>query len=130
MSGEQQIRALIEGWVAAIRAGDLAAVLTDHTDDIVMFDVPPPERGVRGADAYEQVWPPFLEFVTGPGSFDLVELDVVAGAEVAYAYALLRCGVEDELAADPDRRLRLSLGLVRRDDRWQVQHEHHSFTPE
>jgi SnoaL-like domain len=43
-----QIEALIENWAEAVHRGDLDAVLADHSDDIVMFDVPPPEDGVRG----------------------------------------------------------------------------------
>jgi ketosteroid isomerase-like protein len=33
----------------------------------------------------------------------------------------------DELADVPERRLRLTLGLVERDGRWVVTHEHRSF---
>lgn len=58
---ETQIRALIERWAKAVRAGDLDGVLVDHADDIVMFDVPPPKDGVRGIDLYRETWPPFFE---------------------------------------------------------------------
>ena len=51
----------------------------------------------------------------------------MAGADVAYAHALLRCGTPEELAKEPDRRLRLTPGLRRDDGRWVVAHEHHSF---
>jgi ketosteroid isomerase-like protein len=44
-----QIRALIEKWAKAVHIGDLKGVLADHAADIVMFDVPPPEDGVRGS---------------------------------------------------------------------------------
>ena len=54
------------------------------------------------------------------------ELEVVAGGDVAYAQALLRCGTPDELAKDPELRLRLTLGLHKEGDRWVVAHEHHS----
>jgi ketosteroid isomerase-like protein len=37
---EAQIRNLIERWAAAERSGDLNGVAADHSDDIVMFDVP------------------------------------------------------------------------------------------
>jgi len=57
---EAQIRALIERWALAVHEGDLEAVLADHADDIVMFDVPPPEDGVRGIEAYRETWPPFF----------------------------------------------------------------------
>jgi uncharacterized protein (TIGR02246 family) len=124
---EQQIRTLIERWAEAVRRGDLATVLADHADDIVMFDVPPPHDGVRGIDAYRETWPPFFEWQARGAAFEIVSLDVTAGDDVAYAFALLRCGMPDELAAEPDRRLRLSLGLRKEDGRWVVAHEHHSF---
>jgi len=56
-----------------------------------------------------------------------VTLDVTAGSDVAFAHALLRCGSKEELAADPDNRLRLTIGLRKDGDRWIVTHEHHSF---
>ncbi|MGH3453093.1 MAG: YybH family protein [Nocardioidaceae bacterium] len=123
----RQIRTLIETWAAAVHSGDLDTVLADHTDDIVMFDVPPPYDGVRGIDAYRETWPPFFEWQAGGATFDIVELDVTAGADVAYAHALLRCGTPDEHAANPDNRLRLTIGLRKEQGRWIVAHEHHSF---
>jgi uncharacterized protein (TIGR02246 family) len=125
---DRQIDELVRRWAKAVHEGDLATVLADHADDIVMFDVPPPEDGVRGIGAYRDTWPPFFEWQASGASFEVVSLDVVAGAEVAYAYALLRCGTSDELAAEPDKRLRLTLGLRKQDGRWLVTHEHHSFT--
>jgi uncharacterized protein (TIGR02246 family) len=124
---ETDIRALIERWAAAVHGGDLDTVLADHADDIVMFDVPPPDNGVRGIAAYRATWPPFFEWQAKGASFEIVELDVVAGDDVAFAYALLRCGMPEELEKDPDNRLRLTLGLRKDDERWAVVHEHHSF---
>jgi uncharacterized protein (TIGR02246 family) len=126
-SDETDIRALIERWTAAVHGGDLDTVLADHADDIVMFDVPPPDNGVRGIAAYRATWPPFFEWQAKGASFELVELDVVAGSDVAFAYALLRCGMPEEFEKDPDNRLRLTLGLRKDDERWVVVHEHHSF---
>jgi hypothetical protein len=54
---ERQIRALIERWAKAVHAADMDGVLVDHADDIVMFDVPPPNE-VRGKQAYRETWPP------------------------------------------------------------------------
>jgi uncharacterized protein (TIGR02246 family) len=124
---EQEIRDLIQGWAAAVHAGDLDAVLADHTEDIVMFDVPPPNEGVRGLEAYRETWPPFFEWQRSGASFEIVSLDVTAGEDVAFAWALLRCGTDDELREDPDNRLRLTIGLRKEAGRWAVAHEHHSF---
>jgi uncharacterized protein (TIGR02246 family) len=124
---EQQIQTLIESWADAVHSGDLAGVLADHSDDIVMFDVPPPYEGVRGIDAYRETWPPFFEWQLRGASFEIVSLDVTAGDDVAYAHALLRCGMPQELADNPENRLRLTLGLRKENGRWVVAHEHHSY---
>jgi uncharacterized protein (TIGR02246 family) len=122
-----EIRSLIERWAGAVHVGDLETVLADHADDIVMFDVPPPDDGVRGIDAYRETWPGFFEWQRQGASFEIVELDVTAGDDVAFAWALLRCGTADELERDPGNRLRLTLGLRKEAGRWVVTHEHHSF---
>lgn len=124
---EQQIRTLIEAWAAAVHGGDLDGVLAAHSDDIVMFDVPPPYDGVRGIDAYRETWPPFFEWQAAGASFDIESLEITAGDDIAYAHALLRCGTQQELTDNPANRLRLTLGLRKERGRWVVAHEHHSF---
>jgi uncharacterized protein (TIGR02246 family) len=127
VSDEDQIRRLITAWSRAVHAGDLPTVLAQHADDLVMFDVPPPDRGVVGIDAYRDTWPPFFDWQASGSTFEIDDLQIVVGADVAYAYALLWCGTPEELAERPERRLRISFGLQRRDGTWVVQHEHHSF---
>src|SRR5215204_5225079 len=128
MTDEEQIRELVERWARAVHAGDLGTVLADHADDIVMFDVPPPYEGVRGKEAYRETWPGFFEWQAGGASFEIVELDVTAGDDAAFAYALLRCGTAEDFEREPDQRLRLTVGLRKLDGRWTVTHEHHSFS--
>ena len=127
MDDATRVRTLIERWATAVHAGDLGGVLADHAADIVMFDVPPPEDGVRGIEAYRETWPPFFQWQRQGASFEIVSLDVTAGDDVAFAHALLRCTPE-ELKQDPARRLRLTIGLRKQGGRWAVSHEHHSFT--
>ena len=64
-----------------------------------------------------------------PGTaFEFREFDVTAGADVAFAYALLRCGTAADFVRQPEQRLRLTIGLRMIDGRWSVLHEHHSFS--
>src|SRR5688500_13137600 len=76
---ETEIRQLIVKWAEAVHSGDLEGVLAAHAEDIVMFDVPPPEEGVRGIDAYRETWPPFFEWQRSGASFEIVSLTVTAG---------------------------------------------------
>ena len=124
---EAQIRTLIERWTQAVHAGDLGGVLADHATDVVMFDVPRPNDVIRGVDAYRATWPPFFEWQRQGAVFEIVELEVTAGDDVAFAHALLRCGMPTDFEKDPDNRLRLSFGLRKERGRWMVMHEHHSF---
>jgi uncharacterized protein (TIGR02246 family) len=124
---EAVIRRLIEQWASAVRAKDLGGVVAHHTDDVLMFDVPPPVA-VRGISAYRQTWPSFFEALTaGEAAFDIVELNVTAGDTVAFATALLRCGRKEELAKDDRPQLRLTIGLRKDEGTWSIAHEHHSF---
>jgi ketosteroid isomerase-like protein len=96
-----QIRELIENWADAVHRGDLDAVLADHSPDIVMFDAPPPEDGVRGIAAYRETWPPFFTWQRQGALFEIVSLDVSAGEDVAFAYALPRFGTPESSSATP-----------------------------
>jgi ketosteroid isomerase-like protein len=127
MTDEQQIRALIERWATAAHTGEMEIILADHDPDIVMFDVPPPDQGVRGIAAYRDTWPGFFEWQASGAVFDIESLDVTVGSDVAFAYGLLRCGTPADLARQPEQRLRLTVGLRKTNDRWIVVHEHHSF---
>ncbi|MBB2988794.1 uncharacterized protein (TIGR02246 family) [Mycolicibacterium iranicum] len=124
---ETQIRTTVARWVEAIQSCDQDGVVAAHTDDIVMFDVPPPYNGIRGLADYRDCWPAFFEFISGGALFEVVELDVTAGADVAFVRALLRCGRPEEFEKNPDNRLRVTMGLRKVDGTWLIAHEHHSF---
>jgi uncharacterized protein (TIGR02246 family) len=127
MTDEELIRDLIERWARAAHEGDLPTVLADHAPEIVMFDVPPPEQGVRGLDAYRETWPGFFEWQASGAVFELESLEVAAGTDVAFAFGLLRCGTPGDFVRNPAHRLRLTIGLRKVNGRWIVLHEHHSF---
>ena len=127
MTDDQEIRTLIERWAMAAHTGDMDVVLADHDPEMVMFDVSPPDQGVRGIAAYRDTWPGFFEWQSNGAVFEIESLDVTAGSDVAFAYALLRCGTAADFSRRPEKRLRLTLGLRKTSDRWTVVHEHHSF---
>jgi uncharacterized protein (TIGR02246 family) len=123
---ESQIKALIERWANAVQRQDIATIVADHATNFLMFDVPPPNE-LDGIDAYRESWTPFFEQFKHGGVFAIERLDVTAGDRVAFATALLRCGVKEELEREPTTRLRLTVGLRKEHDRWIIAHEHHSF---
>ena len=123
---ETAIRTLIEEWAAAVRRHDVEGILRDHAQDIVMFDVPPPFES-RGADAYKATWALFFRWAPEPVVFDIRRLEIVAGKEVAFAMALMRCAGKEPEGTDIVLDFRLTVGLTKVGDRWTVVHEHHSI---
>jgi uncharacterized protein (TIGR02246 family) len=125
---ENEIRQLIEDWAAAVRRGDIDAVLAHHSNDIVMYDVPPPFQSV-GIDAYRKTWDLFFAN-TQPGVFDFRELNVVAGNNVAFCFATMNCADKSGGGDYVNLDFRLTVGLQKIDDRWTIVHEHHSVPSE
>jgi ketosteroid isomerase-like protein len=122
----QQIRALIDRWAEAVRREDLAAIRDDHDANILMFDVPPPFQS-RGIDAYMATWQLFFANVEKPVTFNFDDIEVTAGAEVAFATAKGRCVDIDRAGKREPLEFRLTIGLKKINAKWRVMHEHHSL---
>ena len=124
---EIRIKALLEAWAAAVRRHDLPAILAHHDRDMVMFDVPPPFQ-CKGIEAYKQTWDLFFRYHKPGAAFDIEELAVTAGGDVAFAVVIMRCGPDSSSnPADKDGFLfRLTMGLRKVDGEWRIGHEHHS----
>jgi uncharacterized protein (TIGR02246 family) len=120
---ETQIRALIEAWAAAVRRHDMPAILAHHAQDIVMFDLPPPLQ-VKGMEDYKKTWDLFFEYHKPSQAFDVEELAVTAGDDVAFTFGIMRCGAGPKPEGFP---FRLTMGLRKVDGAWRITHEHHSL---
>jgi ketosteroid isomerase-like protein len=121
-TAERQIRALIETWADAVRRHDIPGILAHHEHDIVMFDLPPPLQS-KGMEEYRKTWDLFFKYHKPSQAFDIEELTISADEDVAFAFAVMRCGA----GSKPGGFLfRLTIGLRRIDGDWRVTHEHHS----
>ena len=124
---EAGIKALLESWADAVRQHELPAILAHHERDMVMFDLPPPLQ-CSGIEAYKQTWDLFFRYHKPGAAFDFRELTVTAGADVAFAVAIMWCGPHaSSNPAEKDGFLfRLTVGLCKVDGDWRITHEHHS----
>jgi len=119
------IRDVVESWTAAVRRRDFEGILRNHSSDIVMFDVPPPLQS-KGIEAYRKTWDLFFSWSSDPIPFDITEMNITAGKDVAFVVATMRCaepGINGEHKALD---FRLTIGLRKIDERWTIMHEHHS----
>ena len=123
---ESQIRQLMEDWAKAVRDNDLPAILAHHDDHVVMYDVPEPFQSV-GLEAYRKTWDTFYAWVQNLGIFDIQELHITAGEEVAFCFAAMRCAGISPAGEKEMLHFRLTAGLKKINDQWTILHEHHSI---
>jgi uncharacterized protein (TIGR02246 family) len=121
----KEIQELISRWTKAVRDQDLEGIRASHDPDMLMFDVPPPFLS-RGIDAYMATWDVFFKLQAKPVQFDLRDIAITAGDEVAFATALGRC-CDLSSGAPVQLDFRLTMGFKRKDGRWRIVHEHHSL---
>lgn len=127
-NNENQIKQLIESWAQAVRNCDIDAILAHHASDMVMYDVPMPFESI-GIDAYRKTWGTFFRF-TRPDVFDIQELHIIAGEDVAFCYATMKCMDKSNSADYIDLYFRLTIGLKKINGQWTILHEHHSVPAE
>ncbi|MGC2809076.1 MAG: nuclear transport factor 2 family protein [Bradyrhizobium sp.] len=102
-------------------------MLAHHEQDIVMFDVPPPLQSL-GIDEYKKTWDLFFRYHKPSQAFDIEQLAITAGEDVAFAVAIMRCG-SGTSSGPPEKGgflFRLTIGLRNIDGNWRIVHEHHS----
>jgi ketosteroid isomerase-like protein len=123
---EAEIRDLVESWARAVRTKNLDGIMANHSPEILMFDVPPPVQS-KGIEAYKKTWDVFYAWFQDSGVFDIRELNITAGDDVAFGTALMRCGGTEANQAKIELDFRLTICFRKIGGRWTVMHEHHSI---
>jgi uncharacterized protein (TIGR02246 family) len=122
---EAAVRDVIEAWAAAVRRKDYEGILRNHSPDLVMFDVPPPFQS-KGLEAYQASWDLFFSWSNDPIPFEVQEMNITAGADVAFVVATMRCAGPGADGKPTGLDFRLTVGLRKIDGQWTITHEHHS----
>jgi uncharacterized protein (TIGR02246 family) len=122
---ELEVRALIERWAKAVRNHDREGIVADHDSEMVMFDVPAPER-LTGLQEYEDTWDDFFRWHNPGDAFDIRDMAVTAADTVAFAAVLMHCSGTDPAGERDELDFRLTVGLKKIGGRWRIVHEHHS----
>ena len=122
---EAAIRDLVESWAAAVRRRDYEGILSNHSSDIVMFDVPPPFQS-KGIEAYKKTWDLFFSCSGDPVVFEIIAMTVFADRHVAFVIAAMHCTEPAPQGERKDLEFRLTIGLQKIDRQWTIMHEHHS----
>ena len=123
VSEESAIKAVIDEMTAAVRAGDVEAMLAQCAPSIVIFDMVPPIKH-EGEDAIRDLWSKTFEPFQTPLEFDIKEVDITIGGNVAFARCFSRFGGARTDGKRVANWMRSTLGFQKMDSRWKIVHQH------
>ncbi len=120
---EAAIRELIAGFVRAIRARDINGVMSVFAGQVVSFDLGPPlQHG--GGEAFRKRWQELFESYQGPIDYEVRDLSVTAGEDMAFSHSLNRIGGTMKNGQKTERWLRWTACYFKTDGQWLIVHEH------
>ncbi len=122
-SDDSEIRVLLEAWALATRQDRKDDILKNHAPDLLVYDVLPPMK-YESAESYRRGWDAWQPETQGESIFNLEDLSVTTGDDVAFAHGFIRCG-----GTLPDGRtfsdlVRATFCLRKESGKWKVHHQH------
>src|SRR5215469_4873063 len=122
---ETAIKRVIEGGVNAVRNKDIGGVMSLYAPEVVSFDIVPPLRYV-GADAFRNVWEEVFSSFQGPIGYELHDLSITVGDDVAFAYSLNRISGTLNTGQKTDLWLRSTVCFRKSNGKWLIVHHQNS----
>ncbi len=122
-SNEAQIRRLVDSRLKAIHAKDADAAMSSCSPDIVLFDLAPPLQH-RGAEVNRKGLEEWFRTFRGPVGYELRDLSITAGDEVAFCHSLGRISGARTDGTQTDVWVRATVCLQKIGGKWTITHEH------
>jgi len=125
-TNEDQIRELITNWAEAAQKKDIHGIMAYHVPDLIAFDVPHPLQ-FKDAESYTKHWVSLFPIMGDDIAFDIQELKITAGEDVAFSTSLIRCSGTQPDGTPFEGMSRMTLGFRKINGQWHFAHEHHSM---
>jgi len=121
-----EIRELVDHWLKAVLAMDIDGIVSHYAPDILAFDAVS-QLQFKGVNAYRKHWEACLSMCPrGTMIFEIHDLNIRAGSDLAFATALNRCGGTGENGEEKAGWMRMTVCYRKTNGRWIVVHEHFS----
>jgi ketosteroid isomerase-like protein len=122
---ELALRAQIDAIINAVRGKDVDALLSCCAPEIATFDLVPPLKH-EGAEAIRELWQRMLASFVPPLNYDVYDLELMVGSDVAFTRSLNRFGGTTSEGQRVTRWLCSTLGFRKVHGRWKLVHQHFS----
>ena len=120
--GEAAVRALIDGFVSAIRAKDLHGVMSAFAPEVVSFDLGPPlQHG--GGETFEKRWRELFDAYQGPIEYEVRDLSIAADGDLAFSHSINQMSGLLQNGQKSGRWLRWTACYRKTHGKWSIVHE-------
>ncbi|WP_147917657.1 YybH family protein [Ruania zhangjianzhongii] len=125
MTAADELRALVEERVRAVREKDGTTLIARPTEDVVTFDVLPPlsSRGSHATAGHLQQW---FDGYRGRIDYTVRDLQVHAQSDLGFCSFLYHVGGTLTTGEAVNMWVRATLCCRRIDGRWRIVHDHES----
>ncbi len=123
MTDAESIRVLLLDWARNTQNDQRDLILANHHSDLTIFDVLPPMQYTSAAE-YQASWDAWQPESVGSTVFELQNLKITAGSDVAFAYAFIRCGGTTPKGRKFEDTVRATFCLQKFDAEWLIMHQH------
>ena len=119
---EAAIQSLLDNFVKSIRAKDINGVMSIFSPDVVSFDLGPPlQHG--GGPPFVRRWQELFNSYQGPIQYEIRDLSVAAGEDVAFSHSLNRISGVMKNGQTTERWLRWTACYRKSNGKWRIVHE-------
>jgi ketosteroid isomerase-like protein len=116
---------VIEQMALAVRTANVEALINLCAPEIATFDMVPPLRH-DGREALRKLWAQALEPFERPLDYEINQLEIIVGSDVAICRSLNRFGGKRKDGEEVVSWLCATIGLRKIDGYWKIVHEHTS----
>ncbi len=122
---EAAIKRGLEDGIEAVRNKNIEGVMSLYAPEVVSFDIVPPLRYV-GADAFRNVWEEVFLVYQGPIDYEIHDLTITVGDDVAFAYSLNRISGTMSNGLKTELWLRWTACFRKINGKWLIVHHQNS----
>ena len=122
---EAEIQRLLDEGIRSLHDKNIEGVMSMYAQEVVTFDIVPPLR-YRGADAFRKVWEEVFSSFQGPIGYEIHDLNITVGDDVAFTYSLNRISGTMNTGQKTDLWLRWTAGFRKINGKWLIVHHQNS----
>src|SRR5437016_3858373 len=122
---ETEIQRLLDDGIRSLRDKNIEGIMSLYAQEVVSFDIVPPLRYV-GAEAFRIVWKQVFSSFQSPISYEIHDLNITVGGDVAFAYSLNRISGTMNNGQKTDLWLRWTACFRKINGKWLIVHHQNS----